>query len=276
MKRFWNQHLDNLLRRHYPKGDIKALAARIGVSPAAVKSRAGVLKIRRKVNERHPWTERHIAYLRSHYATMTAKDIAKKVKRSERSVYNQAKILGLEKDPDFIAELGRQHSQHPEAVAHRFRKGQAPPNKGKRQCEFMSEESIERTKATRFQKGHIPHNAKPVGYERINEDGYVLTKVEGERKMVLKHRYIWQQANGSVPEGYVVAFRDGNRLNCKLENLFLMSMADNARRRTADETPQQRRIRITRCMEKRKETIRIDRLRIKFGIKPKTKLVKYM
>ena len=28
MKRVWNPHLDNLLRRHYPKGDIKALADR--------------------------------------------------------------------------------------------------------------------------------------------------------------------------------------------------------------------------------------------------------
>ena len=30
---------------------------------------------------------------------------------------------------------------------------------------------------------------------------------------VPKHRHVWEQAHGAVPEGYVVAFRDGNRQN---------------------------------------------------------------
>lgn len=36
-------------------------------------------------------------------------------------------------------------------------KGHSNPNKGKRQVEFMSEESIEGSKRTRFKKGHIPY-----------------------------------------------------------------------------------------------------------------------
>lgn len=34
----WTPHLDNLLRRHYPKGNIGALAERIGVTAEAVKT----------------------------------------------------------------------------------------------------------------------------------------------------------------------------------------------------------------------------------------------
>lgn len=274
MKRVWNEHLDNLLRRHYPKGDIKALAARIGVSPTALKSRAGVLKLRRKVHERRPWTKRHIAYLRSHYANQSAEEIAPKVKHTVGSVYQKAKALGLEKAPDFLRIRGSLNAQHPNAKAHRFKKGSAPSNKGKRQEDFMSPEAIERTKATRFKKGNVPHNSKPVGYERINDDGYILIKVGDRRKMVLKHRYIWELHNGFVPEGHIVAFRDGNRLNCNLENLFLMSWEDNARRRTAEETPEQKKQRIAKCTETRNKTIRRDRIRIHFGLRPLTKIVK--
>ena len=40
MKRVWNEEKDNLLRRHYPKRDLDWVAGRIGVSKAALKSRA--------------------------------------------------------------------------------------------------------------------------------------------------------------------------------------------------------------------------------------------
>ena len=36
----------------------------------------------------------------------------------------------------------------------------------------------------------------------------------------------------------VVAFRDGNRRNCDLANLCLLSREDNARRRAKEETPE--------------------------------------
>ena len=46
---------------------------------------------------------------------------------------------------------------------YRFKKGEPSPNKGKRQCEFMSASAIEKTKPTRFKKGQTPHNHRPVG-----------------------------------------------------------------------------------------------------------------
>lgn len=276
MRKFWDTKRDNILRRNYPKGDLDTLAERIGVSKDALKSRAQVLGIHRKVHVRVRWTEKHLKYLRDHYATVSAVEIAQKLKRGLSGVYVKAKELGLEKSPEFLRECGRRTAKHPASIAARFRKGQTPPNKGKRQEDFMSPEGIERTKPTRFKKGHAPHNTKPVGYERIDtKDGYVFIKVAEGKPMVLKHRYIWEQYNGIVPDGYCVAFRDGNRLNCDISNLFLISMADNARRRTAEETPEQRRTRIEHCVKTKRETIRRDRLRIKYGLKPMTRLVKH-
>ena len=64
MKRVWNEHLDNILRRNYPKGDLDALAQRMGMTIGAIKCRACVLGLKRKVHKREPWTDRQLAYLR--------------------------------------------------------------------------------------------------------------------------------------------------------------------------------------------------------------------
>jgi len=104
MKRVWNEEKDNLLRRHYPKRDLDWVAGRIGVSRGAVKARAQVLGIQRKVHKREPWTDRQLAYLRKHYADMRAEDIAKKVRHTIGSVWRTASKLGLKKSPEFLAQ----------------------------------------------------------------------------------------------------------------------------------------------------------------------------
>ena len=225
--------------------------------------------------KRREWKPRHIAYLVKHYATMSATEIAPKVYHSVSSVYQKAKKLGLEKHPDFLRQRGSINSQHPNAVAHRFVKGQEPANKGKRIEEFMTAEGIAASSRTRFKAGHRPHNTKPIGYERIDsKDGYVYIKVSDDLPMQLKHRVVWEQHNGAVPDGYCICFRDGNRQNCEISNLFLLSREDNARRRTAEETPEARRIRVARCQESRNKSIRRDKVRIHWGLEPYGKLVK--
>jgi len=85
-----------------------------------------------------------------------------------------------------------------------------------------------------FKKGNVPPNRKPLGSERIcSQSGLILIKV-AERdpnrgyptRYKHKHVHIWEQANGPVPEGMVVAFVDCERTNCELENLMLISRAE--------------------------------------------------
>jgi hypothetical protein len=77
----------------------------------------------------------------------------------------------------------------------------------------------------RFKPGNIPWNKKgikPVGSERIDE-GYVEIKTHNSKTWKLKHRVIWEKANGRIPRGHVVIFADGDRQNVMLENLLLVS-----------------------------------------------------
>lgn len=100
-----------------------------------------------------------------------------------------------------------------------FAKGQAPMNKGKK-MPFNPNSA-----ATRFKKGQLPANALAVGDERIDRDGYVRICVDrsnpwtGHRThMAFKHRELWEQANGPVPDGHALKCIDGDKTNCDPAN----------------------------------------------------------
>lgn len=89
-----------------------------------------------------------------------------------------------------------------------FVKGQTPPNKGKK-CEPGKGGLHPNARHTQFKSGQKPHNTNYLGHERVSKDGYVEISVAErnphtgfERRYVLKHRYLWEQANGPLPEGY--------------------------------------------------------------------------
>ena len=274
MKKVWNAEKDALLRRLYPTAHLGSLAARLGVTEKAVRSRAKVLRLKRRVNVKHPWTDRQVSYLRRHYADTPIEVLIMKTRHDQKSIWNKAKALGLRKSREFLQAVGRACSQHPKSIATRFVKGQEPANKGMRQEDFMSREGIERSSRTRFKPGQLPHNTKPIGYERLDDNGYVYIKVSMEQKMVLKHRYVWEQANGPIPDGHNIAFRDGDRTNCQLDNLYLISREDAAREQIKSETEEHRKARVVKATKTRNATIRRDRIRIHWGLEPYSKLVK--
>ena len=83
------------------------------------------------------------------------------------------------------------------------------------------EETLERTQ----------REAAPIGSESIDSKrGKVLIKVRSGaagKNFVPKHLYVWEQAHGPVPNGYDIHFKDGNKQNCALENLELISHRAN-------------------------------------------------
>lgn len=103
----------------------------------------------------------------------------------------------------------------------KFKKGQVSWNKGKK----MSQETYEKLKPTMFQKGNLS-NARPVGDERVDADGYTYIKVEQPNKWQLKHRVIWEKKYGKIPKGYNLIFADGNKQNFNLDNLILVSNSE--------------------------------------------------
>lgn len=113
----------------------------------------------------------------------------------------------------------------------RFKKGQESPTKGKKQTDFMSPEAIERSKATRFKKGNTPPNLLQVGSIVKSTDGYLLRKKQMEgaqwERWEFLHRAVWEENNGPIPEGMMVSFKDKNKENCSIDNLMLISNAEN-------------------------------------------------
>lgn len=117
--------------------------------------------------------------------------------------------------------------------ATRFQKGQECHNKGKSQKEFISPEGMKKVRASYFKKGSVPHNqASKDGVVRIRTD----TKTQKPYKYIrirpgkweLYQREVWRKQKGKIPRGYLVTFKDGNSLNCDLDNLECISKKENA------------------------------------------------
>lgn len=106
-----------------------------------------------------------------------------------------------------------------------FTKGQTPHNKGKPCPEGVGGRHPNARK-TQFRKGQMPHNTNFLGHERIDpKDGYVYVSVAEtnphtgfERRYVLKHKWLWEQANGPLPDGMALKCLDGNRQNADPSN----------------------------------------------------------
>lgn len=175
---------------------------------------------------RRKWTEDEDLILRKHYASMLSISLAKMLNRSCRAVYNRATLFGLRKSRQLVADISRDrivnNPDHPARLT-RFQKGHTPKNKGKKQSDYMTADAIERTSKTRFKKGHLPGNHKPVGYEAMRSDGYVWIKVAEPNHFELKQRVVWRQHHGDIPEGCNIQFRDKNRMNFDINNLYLIS-----------------------------------------------------
>lgn len=177
--------------------------------------------------QKRKWTQYEEATLIRLYEdpNIFTADIAKRLDRTLSQVYNKAHTMGLKAPLERIRLAGKLGTNHPNAVAHRFKKGSVPPNKGKK----MSPEVYEKVKETMFKKGNSPVNHREVGSERINVDGYIEIKVAEPNRWRLKHRIIWEQVNGEIPKGYNVQFKNHNTKDCRIENLYIISKSEQMR-----------------------------------------------
>lgn len=223
MNRKWTQEQIELLKRLYPENDNDYVATRIGLSPKAIKNKAIKLKLKKTYGHHH-FTEENVAYIKANFANTLSSVIAEKIGCTLRGLYNKAHALGLKKSKEWLCseESGRLYKGNQKGYNTRFKKGKPTWNKG------MTGLSYEASKATQFKKGNIPHNHKPIGSERITKDGYIEIKISEPNKWEQLHRVLWKQSHGEIPYGYCVVFKDGNKKNCVIENLELISRAENA------------------------------------------------
>ncbi len=107
----------------------------------------------------------------------------------------------------------------------RFDKGHTPWTKGKK-LPFNPNSA-----RTQFKAGERPHNTKYEGHERIATHGYIEISVKEtnphtgfERRYVLKHRWLWEQAHGPIPDGMVLKCK-GDHLNTDPSNWEIVPRA---------------------------------------------------
>ena len=183
-----------------------------------------------------PWTDAELAVLQRRYPHEPTEKIAQTLGRAVTSVYNKAYVLGLRKTAAFMssAASGRIREPTHKGRQHQFKAGHVPANKGLRRPGYAPGRMSE----TQFKKGQVSgiakQIAKPIGYERVSKDGYLERKINNDLPMQARwravHLLVWEEANGPLPPGHAVTFKNGNKQDVRLDNLQLISRAENLRR----------------------------------------------
>lgn len=186
---------------------------------------------------RKPWNNQDDELLRELYPENFSQFIADKLDRSVNAVYTRAHLLGLKKTDEFIKFALQREAEKLREVGQRTRfvKGIVPFNKGKK----MTNEQYKLIKPTMFAKGHDPHNIKYDGHIRVcKKDGYHYVRV-ARAKYVLKHRYVYEQHHGKIPDGMIIIFVDGNKLNFDITNLQAITRQEHVNRNRVHNYPQE-------------------------------------
>lgn len=191
----------------------------------------------RKVPHR-AWTMKEVEYLRGAYKTKSVRQIAKEMGVAFGAVDGALNRYGI--------RCGRDG---------RFKKGVEVWNKGI---------SCRLSPKTEFPKGHQPHNTKFDGAISWRRGGkgikYKYLRL-ASCVWVLLHRYNWEQVHGPIPDSMILVFKDKNTANCEVSNLEMITKRDNALRN----------VNRKKAAEKLKEIWRIEKVRKKYGLPPKTK-----
>ncbi len=180
-----------------------------------------------KIAKRRTWTDEDKRMIALLYPCSNTDALAKLFKANKHQVFNIAGKVNVAKsqwfkDSPMSGSLKQDNSAGQNT---RFKKGQVPPNKGKKIVPHQN--SIK----TQFKPGQVSPNRKPAGTYRVVKDGYLEVKIaEGPRQWKSVSRLVWERCNGKIPDGHMIAFIDGNKLNVEITNLRLMNKAENAHR----------------------------------------------
>lgn len=236
----WTPAEDAALAELYPVSDNRDLTEMMngmfGTSrtASAVRQRAIKLGIRKAEGHKHPgrktfWTDERREWFCAFVPGHTEREISAEHERvfgeslTEGQIGSAKTVFGVKSG----------------TVGGRFEPGHETWNKGKTWDELgIPEESRRRSAATQFKKGEVHDRPdgwiKPIGFERVNKDGYVEVKVRDSRIDGIqsrepgrynenyrpKHHVVWEQAHGEpVPEGCNIIFADHDRRNFDPENL---------------------------------------------------------
>lgn len=144
------------------------------------------------------WTPQEIEFVKKRYPHVSSKEIGEFLGRSVHAIAKKASILKLKKTDEFLYNQGKKLKPYSEVY--------------------------------KFKKGQKPHNLSKVGdiATRTDSDGrsYKYIKISDSNWESLQ-RYNWEKANGPVPKGSLIIFKDNNSLNADIGNLKCVSREEN-------------------------------------------------
>lgn len=181
------------------------------------------------------WTDSEVNFMQNNYPHISTNTIAKTLNRSISMVHNKAFNLGLKKTDEFKIELAKKNEG---GIKTRFTQKQTPWNLGVKGSTGLHENC----KKGQFKKGQSPHNCKPIGFERVNVDGYLERKTNnnyGNKRSnyEMVHVILWQEHFGDVPQGSIVIFKNGIKTDIVIDNLELVTRAELMKRNTFHRLP---------------------------------------
>jgi len=61
----------------------------------------------------------------------------------------------------------------------------------------------------------------------MSKDGYI--HIWKDNKVKRYHRWIWEELNGKIPEGYVIHHEDGDKMNNNIQNLEMIKNSEHTK-----------------------------------------------
>lgn len=158
------------------------------------------------------FTRTQVAFIKEQYKVYSRSELTVEFNKTFQTEIKVSQITS------FVKNQGIQCGRNS-----RFGKGHITWNKGTKGLTVANSGS--------FTKGTVPSNCLPVGSERVRDDGYIEVKINEPNPYVpgqmtrwkMKHIIVYEKKNGSVPDGHMLTFRDGDKSNCEPENLMVIT-----------------------------------------------------
>ncbi|AXF54602.1 HNH endonuclease signature motif containing protein [Salicibibacter kimchii] len=153
----------------------------------------------------HRYTKEQVDYIRSIAPGRFIKDIHNKFVEKYNADVSDKSVQNIMHRHGIKNKLQGYHT--------RKKKGDTAWNKGMKGLQLGGEKGW-------FPKGNQPPSYLPVGSESLHE-GVLMIKTDDPNVWEKKHRWLWKQHYGEVPDGKAVTFKDGDKQNVTIDNLFL-------------------------------------------------------
>jgi hypothetical protein len=178
------------------------------------------------------WTEADVEILKRRYANERTESIANDLGLKIQSVYTKAKSLGLKKSREYLCSPAACRLDGITGSSSRFQKGQSAWNKGMKGLQTGGQAGWFKPG---YRGGRALEKYQPIGTIRVSKDGYLQKKIHDGMPLQSRWRGVhlvnWEAVHGPVnTKTNALCFKDGNKENCAIENLELVTRADLARR----------------------------------------------